>query len=333
MVPNSHYLERQDSRLSTPVYYGRREALTDVGDFFVPPWQPGVVVMLTESGPRALVNVCRHRQAIILTGRGNISGIRCPMHGWAWDLDGRCTGHPGFEDGKDLLTLPLQEKGGWMYAPDGDFGRALEKNSHLMLSGFVPIERNAYDYDCSWMEILEVFLENHHVPFVHPGLQSWLDCPRLEAELGDGWSVHTVPFKDAGKKTGLTGTWWKIFTESAPESIGGAVHWSHIFPNIFIENYDGCFLATVVMVPNGEGATSHEEVWVRRDLAGNSRLVKAFLEMFKEVECEDETLIMGSRKGREAMRSLGLEDAGPYQDPTEKCMEHFHKWLSSEDTG
>ena len=38
-----------------------------------------------------LSNVCRHRQAIMLNGRGHTQNIVCPLHRWTYDLKASCS--------------------------------------------------------------------------------------------------------------------------------------------------------------------------------------------------------------------------------------------------
>ena len=42
-------------------------------------------------------NVCRHRGSELCTGQGAGAVIRCPYHGWTYQLDGRLHGAPEFE--------------------------------------------------------------------------------------------------------------------------------------------------------------------------------------------------------------------------------------------
>ena len=51
---------------------------------------------LVRNGDRVelLSNICRHRQAIMLKGRGNAQNIVCPIHRWTYDLQGELLGAP-----------------------------------------------------------------------------------------------------------------------------------------------------------------------------------------------------------------------------------------------
>ena len=52
------------------------------------------VILLRDEGRglRAFANTCRHRGTRLLEGSGNTARIRCPFHGWTYDLDGSLRG-------------------------------------------------------------------------------------------------------------------------------------------------------------------------------------------------------------------------------------------------
>jgi phenylpropionate dioxygenase-like ring-hydroxylating dioxygenase large terminal subunit len=63
-------------------------------------------------------NVCRHRQAVMLRGRGNTgSNIVCPLHRWTYDLGGQLIGAPHFADDpcRDLASFPVQTWNGMVF--------------------------------------------------------------------------------------------------------------------------------------------------------------------------------------------------------------------------
>jgi phenylpropionate dioxygenase-like ring-hydroxylating dioxygenase large terminal subunit len=327
MIPAELYEERSAAWLTTPFYFGRRELLADTGDYFVLPWHPGVAVVLSESGPKAFANVCRHRQAIILSGRGNVSQIRCSMHGWSWDMDGKSSACPGFDQGADLLTFDLAESKGWMYAPGSTLANATENNPHMGLDGYELLEINAYEYDCSWIDYMNTTIDLNHIPFIHPGLRAWTDCSKPEIIHGEGWMTQSAPFRDGGNAKGLTKIWWDTLADRVPDATTKNVRWTQIYPNIMIEDYGGIFISVAVAQPTEGGCVGHETVWLRGDLAGDAELGKAFSEMFEELEDEDQKFLMAQHKGRKALMSMRLRDTGPYQDPIELGIAHFHQWL------
>src|SRR5437879_8863945 len=69
------------------------------GDYHTLAWMGhGKVLVRNENGIELLSNVCRHRQAILLEGRGNAQNIVCPLHRWTYDMKGELLGAPHFPE-------------------------------------------------------------------------------------------------------------------------------------------------------------------------------------------------------------------------------------------
>ena len=79
-----------------PGYVGHELMVPNPGDYYALDWMGnGKALVRSESGVELLSNVCRHRQAIILKGRGNVRNIVCPIHRWTYDLQRQAAGRAG----------------------------------------------------------------------------------------------------------------------------------------------------------------------------------------------------------------------------------------------
>ena len=67
-----------------PRYLGHALAVPEVGDHYALPQEgEGRALVRSQRGIELISNVCRHRQAVMLRGRGNTkSNIVCPLHRW-----------------------------------------------------------------------------------------------------------------------------------------------------------------------------------------------------------------------------------------------------------
>jgi len=64
----------------------------NVGDYHTLAWTDHAKMLVRNAGGVELLsNVCRHRQAIMLEGRGNAENIVCPLHRWTYDLKASCS--------------------------------------------------------------------------------------------------------------------------------------------------------------------------------------------------------------------------------------------------
>src|SRR6478672_1146899 len=82
------------------------------------------LVMFRDSDGRmgALTEACPHRGASLYFGRNEECGLRCPYHGWKFDVNGTCVDVPsepaesGYAQKIKLKSYPLVEMGGVLWA-------------------------------------------------------------------------------------------------------------------------------------------------------------------------------------------------------------------------
>ena len=69
--PALHARERDRLFAQAPRYIGHELAVPEIGDYYALPQEgEGRALLRTSSGLRLVSNVCRHRQAVMLRGRG-----------------------------------------------------------------------------------------------------------------------------------------------------------------------------------------------------------------------------------------------------------------------
>ena len=83
-----------------PRYLGHELSVPQPGDYSPLPQEgDGRVLVRTPNSVELISKVCRHRQALILHGRGNTrSNIVCPLHRWTYDLKGQLIGAQHFAE-------------------------------------------------------------------------------------------------------------------------------------------------------------------------------------------------------------------------------------------
>jgi choline monooxygenase len=183
-----------------PRYLGHELALPAVGDYqTLLQESEGRALVRTKDGIELVSNVCRHRQAIMLRGRGQAQGnIVCPLHRWTYDLHGRLIGAPHFPQDPclNLRNYPVQNWNGLLFEHNGrDVVGDLSKlgpKAEFDFSGFVFDRAHVHECDYNWKTFIEVYLEDYHVGPFHPGLGQFVTCDDLRWEFGRHHSVQTV---------------------------------------------------------------------------------------------------------------------------------------------
>ncbi|HEX9463940.1 MAG TPA: Rieske 2Fe-2S domain-containing protein [Alphaproteobacteria bacterium] len=119
---------------------------------------------------------CAHRGVSLWFGRTEENGIRCPYHGWKYDVTGQCVEVPsepaenGFCKKIKLTSYPLVERGGilWTYMgppekqpPLPEFEVLMVPPSHRFIAKRLQ--------ECNWLQALEGGIDSSHVSFLHSG--------------------------------------------------------------------------------------------------------------------------------------------------------------------
>ena len=117
---------------------------------------------------------CAHRGVSLWFGRNEESGIRCPYHGWKYDVTGQCVDVPsepaenGFCNRIKLQGYPLVEQGGVLWAYMGP----AEKRPPLPQWEFslVPAAQRYISkrlQECNWLQAMEGGIDSSHVSWLH----------------------------------------------------------------------------------------------------------------------------------------------------------------------
>ena len=358
--PALHAREMQSIFQQGPRYVGHSLAVPNVGDYYALPQENGGRALVRNAGGVELVsNICRHRQAVMLKGRGSLThsdkgtttggNIVCPLHRWTYSgahagqggtQSGTLIGAPHFAHDPclNLNNYPLQEWNGLLFESNGvDVAQQLATlgpQTDLSFDGYVLDKVEMHECNYNWKTFIEVYLEDYHVGPFHPGLGHFVTCDDLRWEFGDHHSVQTVGVANRLGKADATGgspvyeRWQKALLDyrgGVPPKQGAI--WLTYYPHIMVEWYPHV-LTVSTLHPMGVNKTMNMvEFYYPEEIAAFEReFVEAQQAAYMETCIEDDEIGERMDAGRAALLARGDNEVGPYQSPMEDGMQHFHEW-------
>jgi choline monooxygenase len=324
-----------------PQYAGHELMVPNVGDYAALAWEnEGRILVRNPQGIELMSNVCRHRQAKMLSGRGHADNIVCPLHRWTYDLKGELIGAPHFGETPclNLSTTPLQQWNGLLFENNGIDIAALMKNlsvtKDLNFDGYMLDHVEVHECDYNWKTFIEVYLEDYHVEAFHPGLGNFVSCNDLRWEFGEGYSVQTVGVNAALAKSGspVYRRWQeevlRFRNGEAPPH--GAI-WLTLYPNIMIEWYPHVLVVSTLWPKGPQKTTNVVEFYYPEEIVLFERdFIAAERAAYMETCAEDDEIALRMDAGRRILVERGVHEVGPYQSPMEDGMQHFHEWYRSQ---
>ena len=328
-----------------PRYVGHALSVPEVGDYFALPQEnEGRALVRTAQGIQLISNVCRHRQAVMLKGRGNLNdpakamggNLVCPLHRWTYSPQGVLLGAPHFQQDPclNLDNYPLQEWNGMLFEANGRDVAAdmaqLGPRQQLDFSGYALDHVEMHECHYNWKTFIEVYLEDYHVGPFHPGLGNFVTCDDLQWELKSEYSVQTVGVANRLGKAGspVYERWHQAvlnYTQGEPPAHGAI--WLTYYPNIMVEWYPHV-LTVSTLHPMGPTKTMNivEFFYPEEIVAFERDFVEAQRSAYMETCVEDDEIAERMDQGRLALMQRGDNQVGPYQSPMEDGMQHFHEW-------
>jgi choline monooxygenase len=328
-----------------PKYIGHALSVPEQGDYFALPSEAeGRALVRSARGVELISNVCRHRQAIMLKGRGSTQAtsgnIICPLHRWTYNTSGQLLGAPHFAHDPclDLNNYALDAWNGLLFEQDGqDRGDAVAQQlsgmacaQDLNFEGYQFHSAKVHMCDYNWKTFIEVYLEDYHVGPFHPGLGRFVTCEDLRWEFNRSWSVQTVGVADKlGKPGSDVYQRWHDAVLNYREGVAprhGAI-WLTLYPTLMVEWYPHVLVVSN-LYPMGPQKTMNvvEFFYPEEICAFEPGFVEAQQAAYMETCIEDDEIAERMDAGRKALMLRGDNETGPYQSPMEDGMQHFHEW-------
>ena len=330
-----------------PRYVGHQLSVPEPGDYYALPQegQGRALVRNAQGGIELVSNVCRHRQAVMLQGRGNLrtngkghaaGNIVCPLHRWTYSPQGELLGAPHFSHDPclNLNNYALREWNGLLFEDNGrDIAADLAGMgplAELSFDGYVLDKVELHECNYNWKTFIEVYLEDYHVGPFHPGLGNFVTCDDLRWEFQKHYSVQTVGVASTFGKPGsdVYRKWHEVLLNyregRMPER--GAI-WLTYYPHIMVEWYPHVLTVSTLHPISPTRTLNMVEFYYPEEIAAFEReFVEAEQAAYWETCAEDDEIALRMDAGRRALMERGDDEVGPYQSPMEDGMQHFHEW-------
>ncbi|SEO24971.1 Phenylpropionate dioxygenase, large terminal subunit [Salinihabitans flavidus] len=352
-LPNAHYTDlRLFEEEKRAVLFAGWSGLAVASD--VP--EPGDAIPLTFLGmPLLLIrdktghvrvfnNTCRHRGMILVDVPRRIDGaIRCPYHSWCYATDGRLVttphvGGPGQNTHKSINRdeLGLIELRSHIWRDvvfinvSGDAAPFEQVHADLMdrwQEFDQPLYHGGADsrfqlhVKTNWKLAVENYCESYHLPWVHPGLNSY-------SRLEDHYNI-AKPGAYSGQGTrvyrqlrGHNEEVFPDFSALSPSWNEGAEYIA-VYPNVLLGVHrDHAF--AIVLEPLGlEETVEHVHIYYavpRTDEAMRAKNATQWKTVFEE----DIFVVEGMQRGRHAE---GF-DGGRFSPAMDGATHCFHDWVA-----
>ena len=299
-------------------------------------------------------NVCSHRGVKLVSKSGKINSlIRCPYHSWSYSLDGKLMATPhiggmnkhsadGFDKSKnnlkeirsyiwlDLIMININQN-------EMSFEEYIKPLSDRW-EKFWPIKdrelihhSNDFGYfklnaKCNWKFAIENYCESYHLPWVHPGLNSY-------SKIEDHYHIQGLPNRFAGQGTVVYNPQFKGKEKlpsfpNWPKDKENIAEYVALFPNVMLGIHKDHYYAYWIEPINHEFTLEHMELYYVGEQAAQANKFKSLRKQnhkqWEDIQREDVDIIQGMQTGRNSPSYNGGNFSPVMDNPTH----HFHKWVA-----
>ena len=234
---------------------------------------------------------------------GKAENLRCPYHGWTYDLEGKLILSPDFagvqefdRSANGLVPIQVTEFQGWVFVKLDSDGTALdeyvgadliERLEPLNLERLNWFERRSYCLNCNWKVFVDNYLDGgYHVPHIHSGLSSVLDNSKYRIEIGERNCLQSSPIASE-----------KGEAQTAAVRKGERANYLWIYPNFMINIYDEV-MDTNLVVPHGVDKTEVIFDYYFADVSASAREQNlASIAVSEQIQSEDVAICESVQRG------------------------------------
>ena len=316
---------------------------------------PLIIIRDKKHQVRVFHNVCSHRGYKLIQENCSLKNVmRCPYHSWSYDFKGNLIAtphlgginkheHDDFDKSKnglkevctsiwlDLIMINISEN----ELPFNEYIRPLEERwSEFWTKEDQKLITHAQDYGyfnleakCNWKFAIENYCESYHLPWVHPGLNSY-------SKIEDHYHIQGLPNRFAGQGTTVYNPRLKGKNKfpcfsNWPKKKENIAEYVALFPNVMLGLHKDHFYSYWLEPIDHKYTKEHMEIYYVGEKAANSKKFKSLrkqnYKLWKGVQSEDVSIIEGMQEGRNSPAYNGGNFSPVMDNPTH----HFHKWVAT----
>tara|TARA_Y100001968_G_scaffold321167_1_gene355164 strand:+ start:91 stop:999 length:909 start_codon:yes stop_codon:yes gene_type:complete len=285
---------------------------------------------------------------ILVDTKKNVRGaIRCPYHSWCYGLDGalRTTPHvggPGYNIHPDIsrAELGLHEINtfvwhGVIFVNISGNAPKFKKVNKLLMKRWEEFEQPLFHsgadssielcLNANWKLAVENYCESYHLPWVHPGLNSY-------SKLEDHYNIAEVGLF-SGQGSYLYRQLKDKNNEVFPDFKNLSTKWDtgseyiSLFPNVLLGVHRDHTIAIVLLPKETDKTIERIEIYYPKKACITKRLSelrKKNRSQWKSVFEEDIFVVEGMQKGRNGI----LFDGGKFSPVMDTPTHIFHAWVA-----
>ncbi len=315
---------------------------------------PLIILRDKKNKIRVFHNVCSHRGYKLLDKKCSIKNvIRCPYHSWSYNFDGDLVAtphlggidqndHKDFDKSKsnlkevrsvvwlDLIMVNISNNAmpfeDYIHPLSKRWSKFWTKEDQKMI-----YHPNDYGYflleaKCNWKFAIENYCESYHLPFVHPGLNSY-------SKIDDHYHIQGLPNRFAGQGTLVYDPRFKN-NEKFPNFPGWNkekdkhAEYVALFPNVMLGIHKDHYYAYWLEPITHNYTKEHMEIYYVGEEAAYSEKFKSIrkqnFQQWHSIQSEDVMIIEGMQEGRKSPAFNGGNFSPVLDNPTH----HFNKWVA-----
>ncbi len=294
-------------------------------------------------------NTCRHRGMILVSEPKNLRNtVRCPYHSWCYSLEGelKATPHVGGPGHNTHELIQPAELGlirirshVWrdvIFVNISGDAQEFEECHADLLQRWQEFEQPLYhggvassfrlDVKTNWKLAVENYCESYHLPWVHPGLNSY-------SKLEDHYDIQQ-PLQYSGQGTyvyrQLTGEYEQTLADfgDLSEQWNTGAEYIALYPNVLLGVHRDHSFAIILEPLDCVNTVEHIELYYATDAdADDNRSVlrETNARLWKTVFEEDIDVVEGMQKGRKGI----LFDGGRFSPAMDGPTHNFHQWVAT----